>query len=162
VAAQGKNPDVPSLLPPYSVSSIIDCTDCHGSSDPSGARGPHGSDWQYLLTNRYVTDDLTPESPFNYELCYKCHSRSVLLDGEGFPHGLHVADARTPCSACHDPHGVSSMQGNALHNSHLINFDLTIVSPNDSGRLEFLDQGRFSGQCYLSCHGKLHNPVDYR
>lgn len=161
VAAQGKNPDVPSLLPPYTASSIINCTNCHGNSDPLAPSGPHGSDYPHLLTDRYVSEDYSPESPSTYALCYKCHSRSVLLSDGNFPHKLHVVDKKTPCSACHDPHGVSFMQGNAMHNSHLINFDLSIVSPDNSGRLEFRDLGRLSGQCFLTCHGMRHTPLGY-
>lgn len=161
VAAPGKNPEVPSLLPPYTVNSVIACTDCHGGNDPAEARGPHGSDYQHILSDRYVTDDLMRESASSYALCYRCHSRSVLMDGEVFPHGLHVQDQQTPCSACHDPHGVSAMQGNAVNNSHLINFDLTIVSPTGTGRLEYLNRGRFGSQCFLNCHGKLHDPLSY-
>lgn len=161
VAVQGKNPNVPSLIPPYSESSTISCTDCHGNNDPSGIKGPHGSDYPHLLTNRYVNDDFTMESPSAYELCYKCHNRSVLLNDGSFPHTLHVVDQKTPCSACHDPHGISSMQGSALHNSHLINFDLAIVSSTREGRLEYRETGRFNGQCFLNCHGKIHNPIAY-
>ncbi|MEJ2638368.1 MAG: cytochrome c3 family protein [Desulfosarcinaceae bacterium] len=161
VVSQGKNPDVPSLLPPYTVHSNITCTDCHGSSDPTGPAGPHGSDYQYLLTDRYLTDDNTPESPAGYALCYRCHSRSVLMQNRSFVHREHVVDRRTPCSACHDAHGISAMQGNALNNSHLINFDRSIVSPTDSGRLEFIDLGHFRGQCFLTCHGKLHDTMSY-
>lgn len=162
VETRGKNPDVPSLIPPYTVASIISCTDCHGNSDSLDPPGPHGSDYQYLLTNRYITDDNTPESPSSYALCYQCHSRSVLiLGGVSFEHRLHVVDQKAPCSACHAPHGISAMQGNALNNSHLINFDLAIVSPTDTGRLEYIDLGRRSGQCFLRCHGILHNPISY-
>ncbi len=157
----GKNPDVPSLLPPYTTGSKIDCTDCHGVGDPSAARGPHGSDWQYLLTERYVTDDYTTETPSCYALCYTCHDRSALLRDQSFPHSRHVVEQRTPCSACHDPHGVSISQGSSLRNSHLMNFDLSIVIPNEMGRLEFNDLGRFQGQCFLNCHGKQHNPKTY-
>ena len=162
VETQGKNPDVPSLLPPYTVASIISCTDCHGNSDKLGPPGPHGSDYQYLLTNRYITDDNTPESPSSYALCYQCHSRSVLLVTDvSFEHRLHVVDQQTPCSACHDPHGISAIQGNIRNNSHLINFDLAIVSPNDTGRLEYIDDGLFTGQCFLRCHGVVHNGQRY-
>jgi hypothetical protein len=161
VETQGKNPDVPSLLAPYTTASIISCTDCHGNSDPTGPPGPHGSDYPHLLTDRYVTEDNTPESPSSYALCYKCHSRSSLLDDASFPHREHVVDQKVPCSACHDPHGISALQGTPLKNGHLINFDLTIVSPDNMGRLEYNDMGRFRGQCFLTCHGKLHNPATY-
>ena len=30
----------------------------------------------------------------------------------------------TPCSACHNAHGVSSLVGNTSNNAHLIDFDL--------------------------------------
>lgn len=162
VEGPGKNPDVPSLIPPYTVSSTISCTDCHGDGDPDPVRGPHGSDWQYLLKDRYLTDDYTSETPSSYALCYRCHSRSSLMDDTSFPHREHVADRKAPCSSCHDPHGVSSMQGNFLRNTHLINFDISIVLPNDAGRLEFNDLGRFRGECFLNCHGKQHNGQGYQ
>ncbi|MGA9535654.1 MAG: cytochrome c3 family protein [Desulfobacterales bacterium] len=161
VEIQGKNPDVPSLLPPYTAASIINCTDCHGNNDPLGPLGPHGSDYQYILTDRYITADNTPESPSSYALCYQCHSRSILLSDLSFEHRFHVVDQKAPCSACHDPHGISATQGNSLRNSHLINFDVSIVSPTNTGRLEYNDLGRFRGQCFLRCHGFLHNPASY-
>jgi predicted CXXCH cytochrome family protein len=161
VVTQGKNPNVPSLLPPYTVTSIITCTDCHGNSDQLGPPGPHGSDYRYILTNRYITDDNTSESASSYALCYKCHSRSVLMTDVSFEHPRHVVDQKTPCSACHDPHGISAMQGNALNNSHLINFDLSIVSPNGAGRLEYISLGLFRGQCSLTCHGHEHIANNY-
>ena len=162
VESPGKNSDVPSLLPPYTVASVIRCTDCHGNSDQSGPPGPHGSDYPYMLTNRYITADNTPESPSSYALCYKCHSRSTLLNTDiSFPHRLHVVDQKTPCSVCHDPHGISAMQGNALNNSHLINFDLSTVRTTYTGQLEYKSLGRARGQCYLTCHGMLHDPFGY-
>ena len=161
VVTQGKNPDVPSLLPPLTVTSIIKCTDCHDNSDPLLPRGPHGSFYQYLLTDMYITDDNTPESASSYALCYKCHDQSVVISNITFEHELHVKDNNAPCSACHDPHGISAMQGNVVNNSHLINFDLAIVSPNSFGRLEYFTEGRFSGRCSLRCHGVDHNDVRY-
>ncbi|HEY3244085.1 MAG TPA: cytochrome c3 family protein, partial [Phycisphaerae bacterium] len=46
VFARGRNNDVPSLIAPYSASSIINCTDCHNSDSArlfggSGPNGPH-------------------------------------------------------------------------------------------------------------------------
>ncbi|NOZ45215.1 MAG: hypothetical protein GXO79_00380, partial [Chlorobi bacterium] len=103
------------------------------------------------------TADYTTESSTNYELCYSCHSRTSILSDNSFgEHDVHIRGEDTPCNACHDPHGISSSQGNSTNNSHLINFDLNIVSPNSNGDLYFEDKGLFSGRCRLKCHGRNH------
>lgn len=167
VEGVGNNPNVPSLIPPLSETSIIYCTDCHtsdmsiGSGGP-GADGPHGSIYAPLLERNYTTLDNTEESAFEYALCYKCHDRDSIGSDDSFDeHDKHIRGANAPCSACHDPHGVSATQGNTTNNSHLINFDLNIVSPNASGLLMFEDLGVFRGSCYLSCHGEEHDPKSY-
>lgn len=162
VAALGVNPNVPSLITPLTAQSRIDCIDCHNNSSSFGPSGPHGSDYPFLLAREYATLDLTSETAATYALCYKCHSRTNLLSDQSFPHNLHVVTQRTPCSACHDPHGVNLLQGSSINNSHLINFDLNIVSPDPQGRLRFEDQGTFKGQCFLNCHGSAHEPKNYQ
>jgi len=143
----------------------MDCVDCHGSSSATtidGSRAPHGSNFEPILVRNYETTDNTPESPTSYALCYNCHSRDSILNDESFPyHDKHIRDNRTPCSVCHDSHGVSAIQGNSMNNSHLMNFDTTIVRPNTEGQLRFMDQGRFSGSCDLMCHGKNHSNEGY-
>ena len=162
VASTGVNLEVPSLLSPYAVRSVISCTDCHNNDDSLGPSGPHGSSFEFLLERNYITLDFTQENPSTYALCYKCHSRQSILGDQSFAkHKEHIQDEQTPCSACHDPHGISNTQGNPVNNSHLINFDLGIVSPDNRGRLQFEDLGRFAGQCYLNCHGKEHSPQRY-
>ncbi len=161
VISPGVNPDVPSLSTRYTTQSVISCNDCHNTDDPSGPRGPHGSNYKYLLEKRYNTDDYTPEGSFSYALCYKCHNRNSILNDESFKgHRKHIVDEKTPCSACHDPHGISNVQGSPVNNSHLVNFDLTIVQPDSQGRLNFEDLGRKTGRCFLTCHGKTHNEQD--
>ncbi len=163
VESRGVNLEVPSLLSPYTVNSLIYCTDCHNNDDPMGPKGPHGSSFEYLLERKYITLDFTEENPSTYALCYKCHSRQSILGDQSFAkHKEHIQDEKTPCSACHDPHGISNTQGNSINNSHLINFDLKIVSPDRRGKLQYVDQGRFAGQCFLNCHGKEHGPERYR
>jgi hypothetical protein len=76
-------------------------------------------------------------------------------------HNLHVVGERTPCNVCHDPHGISATQGNAINNSRLINFDTTVVKPSSSGILRFEQTGTNQGRCYLTCHGQNHNPYSY-
>ncbi|MEN8262931.1 MAG: cytochrome c3 family protein [Nitrospirota bacterium] len=162
VVAHGANEDVPSLFPEFTTSSVIFCTDCHNNEDSEGPRGPHGSRNEYLLERNYTTQDFTQENAFNYALCYKCHERNSILGNESFSsHSKHIVDESTPCSACHDPHGISATQGNSTNNTHLINFDLTIVQQDSQGRLEFEDTGVFSGRCSLLCHGNTHDQKEY-
>ena len=163
VGSQGVNRAVPSLLSPYTVNSIISCIDCHNNDDDMGPQGPHGSSFEYLLERNYITLDFTEETPYAYALCYKCHSRQSILANQSFTkHKEHIVDEKAPCSACHDPHGISNTQGNRINNSNLINFDVKIVSPDRRGKLQFTDQGMFRGQCFLNCHGKEHGPLRYR
>ena len=167
VAAIGKNQDVPSLLIPYSTNSTIGCNDCHDNDDSNaaggmGARGPHGSNYAPILSLRYETLDNTNESPAVYALCYKCHDRTSILGDESFKsHRLHIVDHKTSCNTCHDPHGISYIQGNTQNNVSLINFDISIVKNNSLGMLRYESTGKFSGSCYLKCHDSDHAPKDY-
>jgi hypothetical protein len=163
VLAPGRNPTIPGLLPQYSPGSTIGCVDCHNNDQGPGAggggpRGPHGSNHAHLLERGYDVHDFAVESPTTYALCYKCHDREALLGtATGFPdHRLHVVDNQTPCSACHDPHGVVAGGGSAISGTHLINFDRSIVSPAPNGVLSFRDDGERKGTCTTSCHGTDH------
>jgi len=158
---------VPSLKPGLTTASMIYCSDCHTSdtSKKAGSTGPdgtHGSNFRPLLAAGYDTLDGSTESAQAYALCYKCHTRTSILADESFKaHRKHVVDLKTPCSACHDAHGVPSAQGTTINNSHLINFDTKIVRPDTLGRLEFKDLGIRRGQCSLSCHNTTHNGTEY-
>jgi len=175
VQSPGRNAQVPSLRPGWSTSSVMNCSDCHGSDSGGGAaggfaavggsgpRGVHGSNFEPLLAARYETGDFTSESTSSYALCYQCHDRASILSDASFPgHRRHIVEERTPCAACHDAHGIASGQGNGINNSNLINFATNIVFPDRAtGRLEFRDTGVFSGECFLSCHGVDHSPKRY-
>ena len=167
VTGPGKSTNVPSLIAPWTTASTVKCGDCHNNNSGPGAggvgpKGPHGSTYPTLLERQYLKADRTPESATNYALCYKCHSRNSILSDNSFKeHSKHISGERTPCNACHDPHGISSTQGNATNNSRLINFDTTINKPSSSGQLKFVSNGTNKGSCYLTCHGKNHNPLSY-
>jgi predicted CXXCH cytochrome family protein len=159
IEASGKNRDVPSLIIPYTTSSLISCTDCHnsdsGNNTGTAPRGPHGSIWEPILERQLITTDSNTESSMAYALCYKCHNRNSILSGQSFPeHKNHIVDQRAPCTACHDSHGVDM-------NTHLINFDKTIVFQNDSGLISFDDKGRYQGSCSLKCHNENHDQRAY-
>ncbi|MHC4234012.1 MAG: hypothetical protein ACYSUQ_02755, partial [Planctomycetota bacterium] len=168
VFAPGRNKDVPSLTSPLTPGTTIGCIDCHDSDNAidrggSGPNGPHGSVHYPLLAERYVTRDLSVESANNYALCYRCHERASILGNESFPlHRRHVVNARTPCSVCHDPHGVPSSSRGGDH-THLINFDSSVVEPSDFSRqIEFRDTGRLRGSCTMRCHDFNHENITYQ
>lgn len=170
VIAPRRNADVVSLIPPLRVGSQIRCTDCHNSDRAAGgagagAAGPHGSIYSPLLIDNYSTRDLTTESARAYALCYRCHDRESILGDESFPlHSMHVVRGRTPCSACHDAHGVSRRQASSRNGTNLINFDRSIVRAASGGlgaRIEYEDLGPRRGSCTLTCHGVTHVRFEY-
>jgi predicted CXXCH cytochrome family protein len=188
VLAPGRSADVPGLVPPLTATSLVTCGDCHASDSGPGAggggpRGPHGSIYPHLLERNYTTTYPTAESPTAYALCYKCHRSDVLfappttaataLQHSGFwtgatptggdhvsLHALHVRDRSTPCSACHNAHGISSSAGTPAQNGHLVDFDVSIVTPGPDGLLRYQSLGPGSGSCNLSCHGVQHSERD--
>ena len=167
IAGPRNNPDVPSLIAGFNSSSVIYCHDCHGNPDGErfgggGPDGPHGSNFPFLLRARYETADFTEESASAYALCYQCHDRESILDDESFEHDEHVDNEDTPCSVCHDPHGVDTTGANPDEHRALINFDLSVVQPDpNTGLLRYERTGQFRGRCYLRCHGENHSPESY-
>lgn len=165
-----RNPDVVSLISPLKTGSMITCIDCHNSNNArsaggSGPSGPHGSIFEPLLVANYETRDFTGETATAYALCYRCHDRTSILNNESFPlHQMHIVRAQTPCSACHDAHGVSRLRSSAGDHTNLINFDLSIVQPVDADvpeRIKYEDTGRLSGNCTLRCHSVNHIGFPY-
>ncbi len=173
VAGLGRNPDVPSLVAAYSETSRIYCTDCHDSDtspsvDGTGAKGPHGSNYAPILREKYETS-AGGESSTRYALCYRCHERTNggntgIMDDASFRkmgavggHSNHMAaGSGTPCSVCHDPHGVVDIGGSGSH-TNLINFDSNVVTPKVGNTYPiFNDTGNFSGNCVLVCHSEAH------
>ncbi len=101
-----------------------------------------------------------PESSAAYALCYGCHDRFSILNDESFgEHDRHRRVEETPCSVCHDPHGISDTQGDATNHQFLINFDVNVVFPTAFGDLRWDegDRGPGSSRCYLACHGVEHD-----
>jgi len=170
VESAGKNPNVPSLIAPWTTTSVMECTDCHNNDQGfkaggSGADGPHGSAFSPILERQLLLTDDTPESAGNYALCYKCHSRTSILGDQSFRavnglgqdrgHRFHIVDQRTPCATCHDSHGVPLARG-------LMNFNTLYVKPTSTGRpIQYLSTGPLGGTCTLNCHGFDHNATSY-
>jgi len=175
VEAAGKNGNVPSLIRPWNISSLVYCTDCHNNDQGPGAlgsgpNGPHGSLYAPLLERELIRADFNSESYGIYAMCYKCHDRNSILADQSFKasnslgqdrgHRYHIVDAKASCTTCHASHGV---QGQA----RLINFNTLYVTPSSNGRIEFNTLGMSHGNCSLTCHGgsagsaKDHNRTVY-
>ncbi len=169
IAGVGRSTNVPSLISPWTTSSVMNCSDCHNNNAGpnaagTGPNGPHGSTNPLLLEQRYVVTDNTSESSANYALCYKCHNRTNILSnaiGSFREHNLHIVSVRAPCNVCHDPHGISSTQGSVLSNSRLVNFQTGVVTAASGQAIRWERVGTTQGRCYLVCHGKSHNPLTY-
>jgi predicted CXXCH cytochrome family protein len=151
---------VPSLIPPWTVNSIMYCTDCHNSdSGPkaggSGANGPHGSMFAPLLERNLTFNDFEPESPAAYALCYKCHDRNRVLSNSSFRlHYSHVVGDKAACTTCHDSHGTPAAM-------HLINFNSVYVTNSSLGTIQYDSTGPLQGVCTLTCHGQDHKHTSY-
>ncbi len=157
-----KKPYVARKLRPGDI-SVISCSDCHGSDNENGPRGPHGSNYRGLLIDNYDIVDRRPESSYAYALCYRCHERSSILGNESFPfHSMHILGNRgrdlpgTSCFTCHDAHGSPGTQ-------YLIRFNPDVVAANLDGKREYKAQGIATrhGSCALNCHGVEHEPKIY-
>jgi len=159
IEAIGKNASCPSLISPWTTSSLMYCTDCHNNNQGPGAggagpKGPHGSAYVPLLERQLTLTDGSTYSSANSALCYKCHSETSIRGDASFPfHSTHVNRGHA-CTTCHDPHGVAS-------NAHLINFNTTYVTSGSMGGPSYTSTGTRQGTCTLTCHGEDHQAVTY-
>jgi predicted CXXCH cytochrome family protein len=163
IEVKGVNSNVPSLISPWTTNSIMYCSSCHASDGTSAPAGPHGSTIPQILKKQFIRTDPASYSTSNYALCFECHNSSKIVADKG-PfneyHKKHIRDENTSCNVCHDPHGISSTQGNSTNNSKLINFNTNVVTPNSAGKLYF-EKTANGGRCYLKCHNENHNPESY-
>lgn len=118
VAAEGKNPTIPSLLPPWTGGSQMYCSDCHSSDDVRSDRvpfGPHGSRHDDLLRRPYARGG-APQP--REDLCFLCHNLEAYVENgildscaaSGFcanGTNLHLLPGHTDfgCASCHTTHG---------------------------------------------------------
>jgi predicted CXXCH cytochrome family protein len=150
---------VPSIRPDLAGKSI-NCTDCHGNSDPNGIKGPHGSAERFILRAAYATIDGNGESAATYALCYECHDREKVLSSTLFPeHRRHVVDQRASCATCHDAHG--SVNNRALIHIGEQSIGVAPSASASTGMLAFQSSMPGSGTCFLTCHGYDHAGSTY-
>ncbi len=81
VEAKGKTPygtftGTDSFGNPINKDSIIQCTDCHGTAEPGGPKGVHGSVYSRLLKAPW-TGSTGTSSTIPSDLCFRCHDKTV-------------------------------------------------------------------------------------
>ena len=146
---------------PLTTSSQLFCSDCHNNDQArafkgSGPNGAHGSSFAHLLQQNLYQEPAgggSGNTASGYALCNKCHNLTNLNNIR--PHDPHMSYG---CTTCHDPHGV--IGGSAAANRAMINFDTAIVSKATTSFGYFYLSSTNKG-CYVTCHGKLHNPITY-
>ena len=110
---------------PWTATSRLYCEDCHGSNS-SGNKGPHGSDYWYILkapwTRATGAEGIGGTGGRNTQnhLCFRCHDYNFYAAGvdggsatvrSGFSrsgnYNLHKKHKERGCTACHAavPHG---------------------------------------------------------
>jgi predicted CXXCH cytochrome family protein len=175
-----------SLLAQYKVTMTrIYCSDCHNSDlsakalgGGTGPNGPHGSNFPHILIAQYDMPLNGVTGTGQYPLCFRCHSDDyVMVDpviatvpgtatafnnlGKN-EHAFHVRDKNIPCSACHDPHGVSwKMLATSANNAHLINFDKDYAVGAAVATPLYLTDSPGSGSCTVNCHTVVGNTHAY-
>lgn len=153
------NSSSPSLKPDF-ANRQMSCTDCHGNSDRTGPRGPHGSLFSPILRQNFVASDGSPDSEETYALCYSCHDRQRVLDSPLFPlHRSHIEGFRASCSTCHNPHG--SAGNRALISYGEETAGSGVNASMRSGVLAFESLAPGQGSCFVTCHGVDHSPASY-
>ncbi len=99
---------------------LVENTDHHGpiqQKDCSGCHNPHGSANFRILRNPYPESFYKPFATENYNLCFSCHEKTIVLNPEttkltNFRNGndnLHFLHVNKPvkgrtCRACHETH----------------------------------------------------------
>lgn len=152
-----------SLTKSLGPANSMKCSDCHTNDDTSGPKGPHGSNYPFLLSGNYDTDIYASESSYAFEFCYSCHDRSIILSNRSFPlHREHILGdpfkniPGTSCYTCHASHSSEDYP-------YLIEFNPEAVTNDEmTHQIRFESFSSGNGRCYLTCHGKAHSPEEYQ
>jgi predicted CXXCH cytochrome family protein len=170
LAAVGQNQSIPaaSFVNGWTQTSLVYCSSCHNTN--AAPVGPHGAANVHILkgTANFSTVDNTNQTrPAAGEVCFQCHAYATYVNGgaasttnfrNGTNNNYHTFHAPFgTCYTCHDSHGSEQ--------KHMINFDAAAMTFNGGRNSQNawveVTTGNGGGSCYVSCHGKNHNPETY-
>jgi predicted CXXCH cytochrome family protein len=163
IEAQGRNANIDPMafVAGWSANSFTRCGSCHGS-DFGSVRGPHGSNYRFILKAPYTASAALRAMDSN-ELCFQCHSFEVYAD-DASPssvkaasrfnapamdagHTKHVGEENVSCYTCHVTHGSSSQS-------------FLLVTGRSPGLVSYTRSPN-GGTCAPTCHGSESYTVNY-
>jgi len=163
VQARGKNAgiDSRSFVTGWSSDRLTYCSDCHSSDDPL-TRGPHGSNYRYLLKASYAATSVpTPMAPS--DLCFECHTWDTYADPSAASaslaasrfnppavpngHAFHIGQQGLSCYACHESHGSTLRPA--------------LIATGRSPGLSNYTQTLSGGTCAMTCHTSSSYTLNY-
>lgn len=157
------------ILPAF-TDQIKDKKSLHGpvaENDCSGCHVTHGSNYFRLLAKAYPPIFYAPFSEKNYELCFGCHAKTLVLtantdnltdfrNGNQNLHFLHVNKEQRgrTCRACHETHA-SNLPRHIRQTVPYGMWNLPVgFSKTETG-------GNCKSGCHVSREYNRENPVDY-
>ena len=155
IQAAGKNRNINAnaFVNGYDATTILTCTSCHGTDDPT-VKGPHGSSYQYLLKKQSGTTSRD-------DICFSCHvydayanpaappeiQAASRFNGGGTGHIFHVTSQNLPCASCHVTHGSTQLP--------------FLITKNRFPGITSFTQTPAGGVCTTSCHAQQTYTVTY-
>ena len=158
--AQNLGIDPNSFVNGWNTGNTMHCSDCH-TSDNNQVRGPHGSQYDYILKKDYAASSSKRTMNSN-EICFDCHKYNTYANDNADTeqrysrfykkgHGFHVDKKQYPCYACHDSHGAANRPN-------------LIVTGRNPGIDTFSQAGPGTGDkgsCNPTCHGNKDYNIQY-
>jgi predicted CXXCH cytochrome family protein len=136
-----------------------DCSSCHNT---------HGSDYFRILRNNFPPVFYAPFDAKNYDLCFSCHQKTLVLDSKtttltGFRNGdqnlhfVHVnkTDKGRTCRACHEAHA-NNNPGHVRDSVPFGSWKIPI------GYKKLPDGGNCMSGCHAEYTYNRKNPVKYK
>jgi len=165
VEAQGKNTHINpgAFVNGWASTNTMYCTDCH-TSDNILLRGPHGSQYNYILKKNYVANSNKRYQPMSPDgLCFDCHNYETYANKDASDevkqysrfykqgHEKHIGEKKYSCYACHESHA-------STDEPHLI---VTGRAPGINSYAEAGPTTRDKGKCYPTCHEEKDYEIRY-
>ena len=136
---------------------LSEYTDHHGpikQKDCSGCHNPHGSENFRILRSSYPSRFYMPFAPQNYDLCFSCHEKTMVLN----PRTNTLTDFRNGNTNLHFTHVNKPDKGRtcrACHETHASNYPKHIRDNVPFGKWELplnYEKTETGGSCTPGCH----------